>query len=545
MDVEIIFSLISSFLPLALIVGVVVAVQRGRTGDRDVGSSVQRVLIYGFLAVVVMLVATGVDDLASRIIEKLEGEDPSAPAWAAARVLVGGGALLLLIRMMRRRFATQPGEQSTLAWMFYQGVMELTALGVMTYASVNILQAIIGDGSFSIGYLVTLAVWGYTWNYHVRLGDRIISDQPVRSSFTLLGGSMIGLVGSVVAFGALAVNFAVWGYEAATGEAMWEADFDVVRDILPFLLVFGAIWFWYWVRQVVPAGESNARHAFTLIVGVLGGLGTMVGVAAGMIAMVLHWVFVDEQMSAAQYFHPWSAMVAVAAVACLVWRYHRSLLPSSEGRARSEVNRAYDYLALWVGLAAMVVGIGMLFFSLLQLVTPLPVGEERVLTDFVIAAFTGLLVGSLVWRNFWPSVQAFAKGAAEVKSTVRRVFLYSVFGIAALVALVDLLVLVTMLFEAVFDEGLGRQALWDTHPPLSLVLTAGVVAGYHLMVLRSDKEVVAVLEPVDSPSSEPEESAPVYDLDAVATAVTQASAGKLVLVERADGLHLEETETNG
>jgi len=97
MDVEIIFSLISSFLPLALIVGVVVAVQRGRTGDRDAGSSVQRVLIYGFLAVVVMLVATGVDDLASGIIEKLEGEDPSAPAWAAARVLVGGGALLLLI----------------------------------------------------------------------------------------------------------------------------------------------------------------------------------------------------------------------------------------------------------------------------------------------------------------------------------------------------------------------------------------------------------------------------------------------------------------
>jgi len=120
-----------------------------------------------------------------------------------------------------------------------------------------------------------------------------------------------------------------------------------------------------------------------------------------------------------------------------------------------------------------------------------------------------------------------------------------VFGIAALVALVGLLVLVTMLFEAVFDEGLGRQALWDTHPPLSLVLTAGVVAGYHLMVLRSDKEVVAVLEPVDSPSSEPEESAPVYDLDAVAAAVTQASAGKLMLVERADGLHLEETETNG
>jgi hypothetical protein len=199
--------------------------------------------------------------------------------------------------MMRRRFATQPGEQSTLAWMFYQGVMELTALGVVTYASVSILQAIIGDGSFSIGYLVTLAVWGYTWNYHVRLGDRTISDQPVRSSFTLLGGSMIGLVGSVVAFGALAVNFAVWGYEAATGEAMWEADFDVVRDILPFLLVFGVIWFWYWVRQVVPAGESNARHAFTLIVGVLGGLGTMVGIAAGMIAMVLHWVFVDEQMS--------------------------------------------------------------------------------------------------------------------------------------------------------------------------------------------------------------------------------------------------------
>ena len=85
MDVEIIFSLISSFLPLALIVGVVVAVQRGRTGDRDAGSSVQRVLIYGFLAVVVMLVATGVDDLASGIIEKLEGEDPSAPAWGVGR----------------------------------------------------------------------------------------------------------------------------------------------------------------------------------------------------------------------------------------------------------------------------------------------------------------------------------------------------------------------------------------------------------------------------------------------------------------------------
>lgn len=547
MDVEIIFSLISSFLPLALIVGVVVAVQRGRTGDRDVGSSVQRVLIYGFLAVVVMLVATGVDDLASRIIEKLEGEDPSAPAWAAARVLVGGGALLLLIRMMRRRFATQPGEQSTLAWVFYQGVMELVSLGVLIVAWVFFLQGIIGDSGFEPKYLVTLAVWGFTWNYHVSLGNRVVNAEPVRSPFTLLAASFAGLIGLVVSVGALVSNLFLWIYESVTGTDYWGADIEVVRDVLPFLVVFGAVWVWYWLRQSVPAEHSTFRHAFVLIVGVLGGLGTMVGVAAAMLWSLGHWFLVEEEVSAAEFFTVWMVLLAVMLVAGLVWRYHRSLLPPTAGRERSEVDRSYDYLALWVGLTTMAVGVGMLFFSLLRLLTPVPVGDERVLADFVIAAFTGLLVGGLVWRNFWTSVQARSKDAIEVRSTVRRIFLYSVFGISALVALVDLLVLMTMVFSAVFDQEFGRQALWHVHPPLALVLTAGVVAGYHLLILRADKEVSDAFKPTSEPEtlSKAEETLPAYDFDTVAAAVAQSSGGQLKLVQSLEGLKLEESETNG
>ena len=547
-----IFGILASLFPFFVIGGIVMLVRRSRSGtpgSGDASVSFRRLLEYGFLAIVLGLAAGGLDGLLSFAVEAVvDGpDDVDAPSWAITSLLVGGTALWFLVRNVRRQFAETPDEQGALGWVLYQGIVELATLIGFATAVNDLLDGIIGAGDVESQNLVHLAVWGAVWVVHVRLGDRVVDGEPVRSTLVPFAvsinalGALVASVGSVIALAFMAV------YEGITGYSSWGGTVDGIRDVASVLIVSVVLWWWYWLRQAVHDRGSMLHHAYTLFVGVLGGLGALVGVAFAFLSRLINWGFAIGEDPAVEYFEFLPAAAAVAVVATIVWRYHRELLPPAEGRPRNDVDRAADHMAAFVGICALLAGVVVVLFVAFHHLTPVPSGAERETTMVVIIGLPLLLVGMLVWRRFWQAIQARADDPAEVGSVVRRAYLYVIFGISGIAALVALLFLVFQVIDGILNTSFDREGIWDLHAPLAIAITAGLAAAYHRRVMRSDQNVLAAVvpEPVAVSPRAAEQRGPgrvivvAADPAPLAAAVEMATGAEVEVIRRSDAPPVE------
>ena len=546
------FGILTSLLPFFVIGGIVMLVRRSRSGTSgsgDASVSFRRLLEYGFLAIVLGLAAGGLDGLLSAAVEAVvDGpDDVDAPSWAITSLLVGGTALWFLVRNVRRRFAETPDEQGALGWVLYQGIVELVTLIGFATAANDLLDGIIGAGDVEPQNLVHLAVWGAVWVVHVRLGDRIVDGEPVRSTLVPFAvsinalGALVASVGSVIALAFMAV------YEGITGYSSWGGTVDGIRDVASVLIVSAVLWWWYWLRQAVHDRGSMLHHAYTLFVGVLGGLGALVGVAFGFLSRLINWGFAIGEDPAVEYFEFLPAAAAVAVVATIVWRYHRELLPPAEGRPRNDVDRAADHMAAFVGICALLAGVFVVLFVAFHHLTPVPSGAERETTMVVVVGLPLLVVGALVWRRFWQAVQIHADDAEEVGSAVRRAYLYVIFGISGIAVLVTLLFLVFQVIDGILNTSFDREGIWDLHAPLAIAITAGLAAAYHRRVMRSDQKVLAAVvpEPAAVSPRAAEQRGPgrvivvAADPAPLAAAVEMATGAEVEVIRRSDAPPVE------
>ena len=546
------FGILTSLFPFFVIGGIVMLVRRSRSGTSgsgDASVSFRRLLEYGFLAIVLGLAAGGLDGLLSAAVEAVvDGpDDVDAPSWAITSLLVGGTALWFLVRNVRRRFAETPDEQGALGWVLYQGIVELVTLIGFATAANDLLDGIIGAGDVDPQNLVHLAVWGAVWVVHVRLGDRIVDGEPVRSTLVPFAvsinalGALVASVGSVIALAFMAV------YEGITGYSSWGGTVDGIRDVASVLIVSAVLWWWYWLRQAVHDRGSMLHHAYTLFVGVLGGLGALVGVAFGFLSRLINWGFAIGEDPAVEYFEFLPAAAAVAVVATIVWRYHRELLPPAEGRPRNDVDRAADHMAAFVGICALLAGVFVVLFVAFHHLTPVPSGAERETTMVVVVGLPLLVVGALVWRRFWQAVQIHADDAEEVGSAVRRAYLYVIFGISGIAVLVTLLFLVFQVIDGILNTSFDREGIWDLHAPLAIAITAGLAAAYHRRVMRSDQKVLAAVvpEPAAVSPRAAEQRGPgrvivvAADPAPLAAAVEMATGAEVEVIRRSDAPPVE------
>jgi hypothetical protein len=382
---------------------------------------------------------------------------------------------------------------------------------------------------------------------HIRLGDRIVGGEPVRSTLVPFAvsinalGALVASVGSVIALAFMAV------YEGITGYSSWGGTVDGIRDVASVLIVSAVLWWWYWLRQAVHDRGSMLHHAYTLFVGVLGGLGALVGVAFGFLSRLINWGFAIGEDPAVEYFEFLPAAAAVAVVATIVWRYHRELLPPAEGRPRNDVDRAADHMAAFVGICALLAGVFVVLFVAFHHLTPVPSGAERETTMVVVVGLPLLVVGALVWRRFWQAVQIHADDPEEVGSAVRRAYLYVIFGISGIAVLVTLLFLVFQVIDGILNTSFDREGIWDLHAPLAIAITAGLAAAYHRRVMRSDQKVLAAVvpEPAAVSPRAAEQRGPgrvivvAADPAPLAAAVEMATGAEVEVIRRSDAPPVE------
>jgi len=522
---------IASLVSLVFPVVVVVVIVRALTGHRggapvSPGLMVRRFFQYVLLYGVLMVVASGLSTLGGLIGAREALVDTSGSlARALTFILVGGPLLVVLWRWARATQAADAGETSALGWLVYVAAAALTGAGV---AMGSVYAVVVGAGraELDVPALTQTVVWGAVWLVHLRLESRL--SHPDHRQLHQLLGSLLGWVITLIGLIALllaSLDAIVLGDVAAlvTGPS----------DLVPAvgLLVAGVpVWSVYWWLGQRRAPATPLWFGYVLLVGVGASLVTTVSGASVAVYRVLVWAVGDlAGVSNAEWTSGTLSAVAVAVVGGLSWWYHREVVDARASKERTEVVRVHEYLLAGVALVAAAVGVALVVVAFIEAVTPTAgVLVDAPLTNSVLAALTLLVVGGPLWWVFWRRIRS-AVGTdrpGESASPTRRIYLYVLFGLTGVVAIIVVLIAVYGLLEAALSGRLNGETVRDQRGALGVLVAAAALAAYHWAVYREDRRLApsapdptltftAIAARIDGPIDAVEPSGPTAAVDRV------------------------------
>jgi hypothetical protein len=490
---KVIIGLLSPIIFIALIIVVVrkLTSAGGRGGLR--GLSVRRFFQYLLLYCLIIISAIGLSGLLGRLLDRstLVAADQTDLARSVSFVVVGIPLYIFVALWTRRRFLTDPSEAKSFGWSFYITLANITSLVMAMFALYETLTWAFGIHAYSGYSIARLVVWGTLWCAHWRLDVRLTPKLSSRSHHLI--GSLIGLgtavVGLINLIGAVIERALKLG-----GDVLFVGSPNPIVKSAITLAVAIPVWFLYWVRTYSKSKRDPLWLAYVLLVGVGGGLVVAISCASTVLYSVLVWFLGQPRsLDASMHFQNTPSIAAAACVGVVLWWYHHAVL--DDEITRTEIRRIYEYLMAGIGLLGAAAGLTMILVALLETIS-----SSSVITggsgarNALLAAATLLLVGTPVWWIFWQRIQSAKQKFSyqEHASPSRRIYLFLLFGIGGLTAVIVLLIGVFFLFDDIFKGNLGLETLHRARFCLGILITTGAVAGYHWVIYRVEREQVAV-----------------------------------------------------
>ncbi|WP_372592849.1 DUF5671 domain-containing protein [Actinotalea sp.] len=500
-------SLIGLVVPIVVVVLIVRAVAGRRSGEPVApGVLVRRFFQYLLLYGMTLVVAGGVTTLGGLLGRRALLVDTSGDlARALTFLLIGTPLLVVLWRWTRRTMAEVPGESRSLGWLLYLALTALTGAVAALVSLQSLLEDAIG-GRFEVAAAVQVLVWGALWGVHLRIESR--TTEPEHRRVHHLLGAFIGWAVSLA--GLVAVL-------SASLDVLLVPEGDVVVETVSTVGVAGAlllagvpVWIMYWWLRERTAPATPLWYGYVLLAGV--GISLVVTVTGASVALyrVLVWALGDLGGAATTSWGSGTlTALSVAVGGALSWWYHRQVLGTAVPAERSEVDRLHEYLLAAVALVAAAVGVVLVVVAFLEAVTPTAsVLVDSSLINSVLAAATLLLVGGPLWWAFWRRIRSAvaADRDTEAASPTRRIYLYALFGLTGVVAVVALLVAVYGILEAALSGDLGADTVREQRVALGVLVAALALASYHWSVHREDRRLApppAAPQAVPTPQAVP------------------------------------------
>jgi hypothetical protein len=476
---------------------------------------VRRVVVYGILFVLVVLVANGAGDLLTRLLDLATGAviataGTGGLAVALTFTLIGGPLAAVLGWFAWRRLA-DPLERASVAWALYLvGTVTVALIAASTALLDAAAAALTGDRFASPA--ATGLVWAVIWaghRYVLRRSDR--RPTRLRATATVIGAAFGLALGAGAAIRVLTVlfdNALAGASDAIAGDPWWFG----AGQALIWAVGGAAVWWWHWQHEGGRAAATPLAAVALVGVGILGGC--LVALAGtGTVLFVLLRLAVDRSEPLNDLVDPLGLALAAALVGSLVGVYHRGVV---RGRG-TPVRDASSLATAGIALVAAATGIGVIVNALLAALAP-PLAADTDPRTLVLAGISSALVGAPVWWLAWRPLTALRP--ERRRTTGRSVYLVVVFGVSAVVALVTLLVIGYRLFDRVLGGDAGL--LESIRAPLGLLVATVLVAGYHYSVWRGDRAASAA-EPAPPPAAAP----PITELVVIMGAGGSALAAHL------------------
>lgn len=493
----IVSALLSLLIPIGTLILIVLGVRHlmGRdTGSVLDGQAIRRFFQYALLLGLLFVSAGGLSTLLGTVLggTELARFGGTELARGLTFTIIGIPLYLGVAAWSRARIRADSAELRSFGLASYVTIAAVVSLAVAMAGLYDLLAWMVGIDEYDGRSLARLLVWGSMWVAHLMVERRVVP--PAHTRIHHLAGSAIGL--GVLAVGlALLLTDALDALLGLAGTTLAGDDAGTFLRPAVLLVVGGLVWFAYWLRQAVNEERSALWVAYVLLVGVAGGLVTAIVAASTVIFDVLVWLVGDPRAStAASHFADVPAAAAGAFVGLVVWWYHHAVLDDSGPEVRTEVRRIYEYLMAGVGLLAAAGGLTTVLAAFIEALAG-PSGVEAGLSaiNTLLAAVTLLVVGGPVWWLFWREIRRseVRDRQTEVSSPTRRVYLFVLFGLGGVAAVIALLAGVFVLLEDVIEGRLGAETLRGVRFAIGTLATAGAIAAYHWSVYRGDREQAA------------------------------------------------------
>lgn len=485
-------TMIFSFLLLLILgAGIYFAVRKISAGaSKAHGSSPLRNFFqFGVLFALLVIVANGVAGLLGRLINpsSLVLADDSSLARNLSFVVVGLPLLIVIGLWTRKGFRNEPHLSREPLTAFFVLLATMTSLLMALTSTTSTLHNIVSDQEFHGQTFANAIVWVLVWIGLWRLHIAIIPTE--NSHVHHLAGSFVGFVASVV--GLISVIASVIAQIAGMNDAsLISTGTDNIQNALISFAVGALVWIHYWVRTASRETQDTLWLTYVLIVGVGSGLVMAVVAASTFLYTTAVWFIGDPITTVVlDHFAGTPAAVGTVIVGLLAWWYHKSQLPESANR--TEVNRVYEYIIAGISLIASAVGLSMILIATLEAVFSNDVIAGGSAVNRFLAAGTLVIVGAPIWVLCWRGIQNRVRVSLDVElaSPTRRIYLFILFGIGGVVAIMSLLIGVYQLFNDAFTSGLSASTIRNMRFSIGVLASTAVVASYHWLIYRHEREV--------------------------------------------------------
>lgn len=420
-----------------------------------------------------------------------------------AMIVIAGPLWFFSWRSIQKRVTNNPEEiGSTIRKLFLNLVLLISVFTATGTASAFLRWLL--DGAkpmyFPSGELATLIVIIAVWFYHWQVSEK--EDHPSSTAKTLRRWyiyitSSVGLIWFSVSIVRLISGFSIflpfWGNIIARGEIWSNATQSGVIGIL----IGGILWYFHWFRMSRGDIESVLRQVYFYVVAISGGvIATLVALTIT-IYQSLKWAMGAVTVSGGEHFQflGWTLPAAIVGIA--IWGYHRQSV--REERAHMEeqrlsAQRIHLYLMSFLGLGTLVTGLIYLFGILLGLIIGSAgtsiAGNPNAWKNALSICLALLLVGTPIWLYYWRKVLKLSEtgGVVEWRARSRRIFLYTVAGVAIGTLIADLVNIVYQLLNGLLQHTIDSQFLRNIRWSLETLVVAGPLLWYHWRIIRTDQQ---------------------------------------------------------
>jgi len=492
-----------SFIPLLILGGIVFGVVKlmsnhDKATGEGVGVAIRRLFQYGVMLAMLVLTTFGVAGLIDAVASAGSRitVDATATALSIAFVFVGLPVFVGLGIYTAHRVKVDPREQHSAGWAIYLTIVLFGSLVTVMSLTGAFLAEMLDDGDIDTTIGIYAVVWAAVWVGHWWAAQNRGDPQRLQAQTLLGSGAGLFAVFFGIAAGATAVLTQI--YDSLFQTSIVDAGIEPLAAPFIILVVGIPVWWWYWFRNGRHLNRGGLWLTYVLLLGVLGGAVAVVIGAGFVIFGVLEWFLGDPgTTSPASHFDFLPVAVGFMTAGSASWLYHARLLGDRGDRRRTEVDRVYDYLLSGAGLVVAASGVATLITVSLKALAGLGLTSFQS-GDATAAALTLLVVGIPLWWRYWSTIQRYRSTDpdAELASVTRRIYIFLLFGVAGIVAVVNLIIIVFMVFNDILEGRFGSTTLDDASVAISLVITAGMIAGYHFTVFYEDRKALPdVVEP--------------------------------------------------
>lgn len=458
---------------------------------------------------------------------------------SSAGLLLVATPIFLIHWGLAQRHRHEPGERASLlrkAFLYAATAGSMISLLVLAYVLIEsfaatALGATVQDTAtlyaqwLSAIVLAALNTALVAYWYAVLQGDGDFGDESphgriVRQIFMLLAGlgGLILLLWGAASGIQIALRLLLEQTMQTVGGDWWQPQ---LAGALAQVITGG--WLAYTNRRqwraivVQQPGEGQAalRRLYLYAAVVIGAIATLTP-AALLLRELLLMLFGDSSGSLPQLLNNFITPLSFAPVGLAIWLWHWNVLRSEadaygESHQGATVRRVYYYLMAATGLGLLWVGSVELLHALLDTLLNWELGQGGIWHQPLANGLSLLAVGGPIWSFHWRGVQqiaarADAQGATERDALPRKLYLYGVSLVAALILLFQLAQVIYRLLLVLMGDPNASLFSTETAHQLADCLIAAIFWGVHLLAIRGDGRMdklaptpaPAALDPVQS-----------------------------------------------